>query len=394
MTPPIALEDAIARCRALAPDTGVEVVPVRDVSGRVLAAPVTSAGDIPAFTNSALDGYALRAADTPGHLSIGPGSRAGAPGPPLARGGAAPIATGAVIPDGADAVLRIEHAVVREGALVVDHAVPVGTGVRYRGDDATTGTPLLAAGHCVRRHEIAMIAGTGNAQVLCRVAPAVVVIVTGDEIRAPGAVLAPGQVWDAVGVGVPAVMTAAGAHVLDVVHVGDDPSAVHDALATALGHPDIGPDVVVTVGGISVGAHDHVRAAIIGCGADVAFHGVASRPGQPALVATRGRQVILGLPGNPVSAIVVAMVLGRPLLGHGSGWSGSLPLAHDHHGPVMDRVDLIRCRIGDGGLEPLPRQGSHQLSSLAGSDVLAWVPPGSGVLPAGTLLRVEWLPGG
>jgi molybdopterin molybdotransferase len=190
---------------------------------------------------------------------------------------------------------------------------------------------------------------------------------------------------------VPAVLTAGGAVVVHVGRARDDAQATTDAVARAR---EAWPDIIVTVGGISVGAHDHVRGALDAHGLVTDFHGVLSRPGQPALVGALGPSgpAVLALPGNPVSAVVVAHVLGRPLLGHAPGWRMELPLAHDHTGLDMPRVDLLRCRIRDGGLVPLPRQQSHHLSSLAGADVLAWLPPHAPDVPAGTLLRVEPLP--
>jgi molybdopterin molybdotransferase len=397
MTGPVPLERALALAASRAPSTGTEDVPVRSAPGRILAVPVTSAGDIPAFTNSALDGFALRAADTPGDLRVVGETRAGqAPGA-IAPGEAMAIATGAPLPTGADCILRVEDArpahpgrPVTDG-LHVAHPVAVGTGVRARGDDLVAGHVILGAGHQVRAQEVGLVAGAGRADVACRIRPRVALVVTGDEVRAPGTALGAGEVWDAASAGVPAVLIAAGADVIDVGSAPDEAGATAHAVARALA---TGADIVVTVGGISVGVHDHVRAALAAHGLVTDFHGVLARPGQPALVGGLGStgQAVLALPGNPVSAVVVAHVLGRPLLGHAPGWNMALPLAHDHTGPDMPRVDLLRCRIRDGGLVPQPRQQSHHLSSLAGADVLAWLPPHSPEVPAGTLLRVETLP--
>lgn len=394
MTGPVPLERALALAALRAPATGAEEVPVRSAAGRILAAAVTSAGDIPAFTNSALDGFALRASDTPGDLRVVGETRAGQGPGSIAPGEAMAIATGAPLPDGADAILRQEDAHPWEppsDGLLVAPAVTAGTGVRRLGDDMVTGDVLLAAGHQVRAQEVGLVAGAGHPTVPCRVRPRVVLVVTGDEVRPPGAVLAPGEVWDSAASGVPAVLEAGGSDVVHVGHAPDDRAATIDAVSRALA---VRPDIVVTVGGISVGAHDHVRDALEVHGLLIDFHGVLARPGQPALVGRMGAAgpAVLALPGNPVSAVVVAHVLGRPLMGHGPGWQMSLPLAHDHAGPDMPRVDLMRCRIRDGGLVPLPRQQSHHLSSLADADVLAWLHPHSPEAPAGTLLRVESLP--
>jgi molybdopterin molybdotransferase len=397
VTGPVELTRALELAAARAPDTGAEQVPVGSAAGRVLAHAVNSAGDIPAFTNSALDGFAVRSADTPGDLRVVGETRAGQGAGGIGPGEAVAIATGAPLPIGADAILRVEDArgidprrAPPEGLRVV-RAIPVGTGVRSRGDDMATGNPLLPAGHQVRALEVGLIAGAGRHEVPCRIPPRVALIVTGDEVQPPGAILSAGQVWDAASAGVPAVLAAGGAEVIHVGGARDDARATTDAVARAR---EERPDIIVTVGGISVGAHDHVRGALEVHGLVTDFHGVLSRPGQPALVGGLGTSgpAVLALPGNPVSAVVVAHVLGRPLLGHAPGWRMELPLAHDHTGPGMPRVDLLRCRIRDGGLVPLPRQQSHHLSSLADADVLAWLPPHAPHVAAGTLLRVESLP--
>ena len=199
--------------------------------------------------------------------------------------------------------------------------------------------------------------------------------------------------WDASRAGVAAQAEAAGAEVVATEWAPDDQDATTEALRALLDPPGAArPDLVVTVGGVSVGRHDHVRRALAALGVDEEMWGVEMRPGHPTYLGTRAGQVVLGLPGNPVSAAVVFHALGRPLLGHDGDWTEEHPLAVPWEASHRHRAELVRCRVEPDGLVPMPRQWSHAISSLAGAEVLAWIPAAAGPLGAGTRLRVSRLP--
>jgi molybdopterin molybdotransferase len=243
----------------------------------------------------------------------------------------------------------------------------------------------LPAGHRVAAHEVAVIAATGHADALCDRRLRVTVIGSGDEVVGPDRVLAPGQVYDANRPGIAAQARAAGAEVLvgEVVH--DDRDATVAALATAL-DADPAPDLLVTIGGVSVGRHDHLRPAFAALGVAEVLFGVRIRPGHPLWLGVRGRQVAIGLPGNPVSAAVCFHAFARPLLSIDDDWDTRMPLAAAYR-TTTPRTELIRCAAEAGGLRPMERQGSHEVTSLAGATHLAVIPSEAERLEAGELVR-------
>ena len=188
--------------------------------------------------------------------------------------------------------------------------------------------------------------------------------------------------------GLVAQVNCAGADAFAIAHAPDDRGATIEVLAELLDHA---PDVLITVGGISVGAHDHVGPALEALDARWDLRGVAMRPGHPVSIATRGATAVLALPGNPAAAAVCFHLLGRALLGAADDWSRSAPLLApvDRNG---DATTFLRCREEGDGLVPLARQGAAQLSSLAGARVLAWVGPGEGRVDAGTRVPVSRMP--
>lgn len=390
----LGFEDALADIARVAPVPGVERVPLAALAGRRLARPVTARAPLPAFDNSAMDGYAVRAADTPGVLPVAGEAAAGAPGVGRVSPGTAwRISTGAPLPPGADAVVRQEDA-VREGErIVVAGPVAPGHDVRRAGEDLAAGSVALDAGTVVRPHEVAVVAAAGHACAWCHRRLRVVLVVSGDELASPGAPLGAGQVYDCNLAGLSAQIAAAGAHLLGTAAVPDDAAITVATVRRLLdGHATGGepPDVLITAGGVSVGPHDHLREALLAVGAHAVVPRVRVQPGQPTWVGTRGSQVVLALPGNPVSAAVCFHALGLPLLGQVEGWGERMPLA----APVSVRpglAQLLRCRLGARGLEPLPRQGSGMVSSLAGADALAWIPEEAGELGAGAVVRMARL---
>jgi molybdopterin molybdotransferase len=240
----------------------------------------------------------------------------------------------------------------------------------------------------VAAHEAAVIAAAGHAGAHCLRRPMVVIATTGDELVPPGRELPPGCRTESNRAGLAAQAAAAGAVVVGHAHVPDDSAATRSRLGELL---EGEPDVLVTVGGISVGLHDHVGAALERLDARWAFRGVAMRPGHPAGVAVRGSTVILALPGNPAAAAVAFHVLGRAVLGVREDWTrlARLAVRHQRHPRA---TAFVRCTEGPLGLTPLDRQGPAQAASLAGARVLAWVGPGDDTLEAGEPLLVSPMP--
>ena len=379
----VTLERALELAREHAVRTEPEEVPVAAAAGRRLAAPVVARADLPGEDASAMDGYALRAADAPGVLPLEGESAAGAPlAAALAPGRAARISTGARLPEGADAVVRLEDASERDGRVRVPAAAP-GDHVRRRGEVIGRDDVLLPAGAWVGPHEVVALGSAGHASVSCHRRPRVALLATGAELIPLGAPPRPGAVWDSSRVGLAAQAAAAGGRPVAALTVGDDRAATRRALETLLDEGDEHPDLLVTAGGVGGGRHDHVRAALGELGAEEVLRGVMADPCRPVWLGRLGDRVVLGLPGNPVSAAVGFHVVGRELLGRREGWARRAALARDVR-REPDRVDLPRCAIGpDGRLAPMPHQGSHAITSLAGADAIAWIPAGEGALPAG-----------
>jgi len=384
------LEDAIAAARDRAVRTPSERVPVERSGGRRLAEAVIMPVDVPAFTNSAMDGWAVRAGDAPGRLALVGEAAAGRPwAGALGAGEAARISTGAPLPEGADAVVPREDATEEDGRLVLTAPVARGRHVRRRGEDLAAGAEVLQAGTVLLPAEVAVVAAAGRADVAVEARPRVALLTTGEELVEPGAPLGPGGVVDSNRYGLWAQAEAAGAEVVAAARAPDDADATSEAIAGLL-DGDPRPDVLVTSGGVSVGRHDHLRPALLGLGVEEVFWGVAMRPGRQAWLGARGPQRVLGVPGNPVSAAVTFHVLGWPLLGRPEPWDERLPLAREARRlPAL--ADLVRGRREDGKFTPLRHQASHALSSLVGATHLAWIPAGEGELSAGTPVPVSRL---
>ena len=372
--PGISAEEALAIVRAVAPVTGAEAVPVAEAVGRTLADDVRAVRDLPAAESSAMDGWAVRSADTPGVLTAAGESAAGQPSERrLEPGQAIAISTGASVPEGADAVARREIVRVEGEEVHVTAAVGAGRDVRRRGETIRAGATLLRAGHRVAPHEIGSIGAMGRSSVRCVRRPRVAILATGAELVPLGAHATPSQVHDSSRHGLAAQAIAAGAVVVAATSVGDDLEATVATLAAMLDtQGDARPDVVVTNGGISVGAHDVVRPALARLDVEELVRGVRLAPVWPTYVGRRGDQVVLGLPGNPAAAAVAFHLLGRPLLGRGEGWWRRAPLAVAI-ASRPGRAELVRCVEGPDGLTPLADQGSHSVASLAGATALAWL---------------------
>jgi molybdopterin molybdotransferase len=366
-------------------------VNVPDALGLVLAEDVIAAHDVPAFANSAMDGFAVRAGQASQRLRIAGESRAGEPyGATIVDGEAIRISTGAALPAGADGVLQLELAEVDGDAVVLHEAVAPGRNVRGAGDDLRAGTVVLRAGTRIGPAELGVAIGAGRMAVLAAPRPRLAVVTTGDELVEPGARLQPGQIHDSNGPTLAALAARSGAEVIGRGHAIDDPEATRAVLGEALE----AADVLVLSGGVSVGPHDHVKQALADLGVRQLLWRVALRPGKPTWLGERDGKLVFGLPGNPVSSYVTFLLFARPALNALQGADATVPrtratlaVAVERH---PDRDECVRVRRrDDGSVEPTGPQGSHVLSSLLNADALAIVPRGDGPLPAGTEVVLE-----
>jgi molybdopterin molybdotransferase len=370
-----------------------EPLALEQAAGRVLAEPARAAVDLPPFPSSAMDGFAVRAADTPGELRIAAVSvAAGRPAAgALEVGEAAAIATGGVVPEGADAVVPVEAVVQEDNNVQVAKRVEPGAHVRPRGGDARTGDVVVEAGRLLGPAQLGALAAAGIAEVTCALRPRAAVVVTGSELRRPGEPLEPGQIYEANGVMLAAQLESAGAVVVSVQSVADEHAAHRRALAAALEC-----DVVLSSGGVSVGPHDLVRTVAAELGVEEVFWRVAVKPGKPLWYGVRGRSLVLALPGNPVSSLVGFELFVRPALLALQGVPdpspdfafGSLARAVRRN-PARDEFVRARRRAGTDRveLEPLEGQESHMIARAALADCLVHVPRGEGDLADGAPAR-------
>jgi molybdopterin molybdotransferase len=381
------LDEAIAIVLAHARPLAVESVDLASALGRVLAEPAVAATNLPPFPSSSMDGFAVRAGDTPGTLAIVGHSAAGVPWTgTLAAGQAVGIATGAVVPAGADGVVPVERVVQRENAVEVP-TCEVGANVRLPGGDVERGAEVLAAGTELGAAQLAAAAAAGIPVLRCARRPRVRVLVTGTELRAPGEELRAGEIYESNGTLIRSAL-AREADVELLAPVRDDEAAHSEALARALE-----ADVALTSGGVSVGPHDLVRAVAAELGVTEQFWRVAVKPGKPLLFGTRDRTLLFGLPGNPVSVLVGLELFVRPALralqgatDPGPRFEPALLARAVRRDPARDV--LVRARLRDGEVEALAGQESHMIVRAAAANALAHVPRGEGELAAGDLVSV------
>lgn len=364
--------DAQQRLLALAPALAVETVSLNAAAGRWTAAPVTATRTQPEQPLSAMDGYAIRFADLPGPWNVIGESAAGRPFAGIVGAHqAVRIFTGAALPDGADTVLIQEEARRESNRLHLHGEGPGGTGsnVRAAGLDFAAGEPLIAPGERLTPARIALAAVAGHAALPVRRRVRVAIAATGDELRAPGAPLAPGQLPESNGVMLAAMLAGLPVEIEDL---GILPDRL-DALTTAFAR--VSADILVTTGGASVGDHDLVRPALLAAGAQIDFWKVAVRPGKPMMAGTLGDTIVLGLPGNPVSAFVTARLFLLPLIAQLSGAADPLPQTRTTtlgeplpaNGP---RADYLRAAHRDGRVVAAAIQDSSMLRTLARADCL------------------------
>jgi molybdopterin molybdotransferase len=386
-------EEALARILALgAPALVPEVVPLEEAEGRVLGEDLTASVDLPGFDYSSMDGYAVRARDLdpkapgPFRLAVRGESRTGAVPGALEPGTTMRIFTGAAIPAGADAVIMQEK-VTREGDVAIVDAAGrprAGQNVRQRGEDLRSGAVAIARGTRLRPAHLALAGAIDRAEVSVARRPVVSFLATGDELRRPGTDPVPGTIPESNTLALRAMARRAGASTRAHPYVRDDRAATERAFAAALDEAD----VLVTVGGVSVGDHDLVRPALEAVGVTLEFWRVALKPGKPLVIGRfprSGRRdaIVVGLPGNPASAIITFAVFGVALLRAMQGDTKPFPAfararmtrAHAHD---PGRLELARAVVSQAeqgfSVTTLGNQASGAVTTMAQADALVCIP--------------------
>lgn len=395
----LSFEEALSRILDDAPRLGNESVDLVCCVGRILTQNIHASTPIPAFDYSAMDGYAFAFADLP--LSDG------APRLPVegvSRPGAAPlervnaktacrIFTGAPVPPYSDTVVAQEDVHQEEGAIVFSRPVKQGQHVRRKGEDLAVGAVAISQGERLAPRHVGLCAALDQARLLVAQKPRVTILTTGDELRAVGTPAFPGSVVDGNGPMIGSLVIEAGG-IPTHVHARDTLEDMREGVREALRNSDL----VLTIGGISVGAHDHVKEALVAEGVHLDFWKVAIKPGKPLAYGRKGNLRVLGLPGNPAAAFVTATLFAVPLLRAMQGATQArhawmvLRAKHDMTLP-QGRVEFARARIelDEHGVPSVALCG-HQASGsnvgLARANALAWLPDRGGKLSAGDVVRV------
>ena len=385
------VEAARARILAALAATPPETVALAEAAGRVLARPVAARLTQPPAAVSAMDGYALRAADAAlgARLRVVGEAPAGHPfAGQIGPGEAVRIFTGAFIPAGADSILLQEDATAEAGTVLVREAVTQGRWVRPAGLDFATGENLLAAGRKLTARDIGLAAAANHPWLTLHRRPRIGILATGDEIALPGDPLPMGGIVSSNAHALAAMLRAAGAEAVILPIAPDDA----DAIAT-LAQGARGCDMLVTTGGASVGEHDLVQKALVPGGFALDFWKIAMRPGKPLIWGRLGETPMLGLPGNPVSALVCAVVFLLPAVAVMAGLPAAptpseAALAGADLAANDQREDYLRCTLAGEVATPFSRQDSSMLKTLARADALLIRAPHAAALPAGSPVRI------
>ena len=396
--PLITVEAALARITGALSPVGMEWVNIAQAHGRVLAQGVASNRTQPPFAVSAMDGYAVRAGDVSGVpvtlRVIGQAPAGGAFDGTVGPGQAVRIFTGGPVPKGADTIVIQENTQADGDQVTVTQPVAAGRHIRAEGLDFCTGDEMLKAGKRLGARDVALAASMNVPWLKVARRPRIALLATGDELVRPGEPIGAHQIVSSNALGLAAMIAACGGEAIDLGIARDDREELR---AMALGAR--GADMLITLGGASVGDHDLVQSVLGEAGLKVDFWKVAMRPGKPLIFGRMGETPMLGLPGNPVSSMVCGLLFVRPaiaaLLGEtgGGNYTGTAILGTDM-GPNDNRQDYVRASLGANGVAtPFPVQDSAMLSSLAKAACLIIRPPHAPAAKAGDTVPVLRLEG-
>lgn len=378
--------------------SGVESVDLLAARGRILERDIRAGIDVPPFANSAMDGYAVRAADVrtaPVCLPVNLRIAAGQAGGKLPAGEAARIFTGAALPEGADAIVIQENCRAGEGEVTVLKAVVSGEHVRVAGDAVRAGDLLFRAGHRLQSQDIGVLASVGCFEAAVRRKLRVGLLATGNELAAPGNPLLPGQIYNSNFFALAGLLQTMPVELADLGIAADDLESTRQTLLEA----STGVDCIITTGGVSVGDEDHVRAAVESEG-ELQLWKIAIKPGKPLAYGKVGQTAFFGLPGNPVSAFVTFCLIVRPALFRMMGAAAAAPTGYRLPAGFSSpgsgsRQEYLRAavEVGSDGSEqvlPFDNQSSGAGSSLSRSSGLLVVPPHTAVEPGDRLIFLPW----
>jgi molybdopterin molybdotransferase len=385
----ISFDEALALVAGVAKPSGIERVPLAKAKGRVTAFPVQPAIDMPRSNVSAMDGYAVRDADLPGRLNVLGESFPGQAYPRvLDSGECVRIFTGAAVPDGADRVV-IQEEVTREGNAAIFGPAGAARHIRKRGSDFRAGDVVIEAGRRLDARALVALAGADKDSIDVYRRPTVFVLSTGDELVEPGTAFGTdGAIPESVSLGVVALAEDIGAEIAGTARLGDDLPALERAAAAALEAADL----VVVTGGASVGEKDFAKAMFAPSGLALIFSKVAIKPGKPVWLGRVGDRLVMGLPGNPTSAMVTARLLLAPLI---AGLGGRRPDLHwrraplaDAIGPCGDRETFVRASWDGEAVRPFSNQDSSAQKTLADADLLIRRRAGAPAARAGDAVEI------
>ena len=394
----VSIEEARAAVLEHARVLDAEEVYLDDALGRALAADASAPNDVPPFAASAMDGYAIRAADTidgSARLEVIGEAKAGTgAGVTVRLGTAVRISTGAPVPDGADSIVPQELTSADGATVAIDRQIAIGYNVRPAGEDIRAGALVVPAGSLLGPAELGVLASMNIPRPSVVRRPRVAIAGTGDELTDPGKPLKPGAIRDSNGPALGGAVHRAGGELTTRVRVGDDLDATVAVLGAAL--RDV--DMLITTGGVSVGPHDHVRPALARLGYREVFAGVKLKPGRPTTFAVgEDGTLVFALPGNPVSALMAFRLFVVPamdaMLGRGQEVHPTKAIAAEDLPGALGRTTVVRCRteLHDDGWHVFPTksQESHILTSMLGVDALALVPGDREYIAAGEPVEIE-----